>query len=160
TRFSRDWSSDVCSSDLACCYINDNKSNLEELQYTRLNELIELGERIHQLLFSTILLDNEMSHGKKIGLVNELMNIIAGDQIHNIMSLNQGERVENLMSHLLTILCRIATPVKNTGVPSLGFHPYLYFYKDQRFQITSFLAWFSIVNEIHESLMQIHHRTI
>jgi len=144
----------------ACCYINDNKSNLEELQYTRLNELIELGERIHQLLFSTILLDNEMSHGKKIGLVNELMNIIAGDQIHNIMSLNQGERVENLMSHLLTILCRIATPVKNAGVPSLGLHPYLYFYKDQRFQITSFLAWFSIVYEIHESLMQIHHRTI
>ena len=36
----------------ACCYINDNKSNLEELQYTRLNELIELGERIHQLLLS------------------------------------------------------------------------------------------------------------
>lgn len=144
----------------ACCYINDDKSNLEELQYTRLNELIELGERIHQLLFSTILLDNEMSHGKKIGLVNELMNIIAGDQILNIMSLNQGEHVENLMSHLLTILCRIATPVKNTGVPSLGFHPYLYFYKDQRFQITSFLAWFSIVYEIHESLMQIHHRTI
>jgi hypothetical protein len=33
-----------------------------------------------------------MSHGKKIGLVNELMNIIAGDQIHNIMSLNQGAR--------------------------------------------------------------------
>jgi len=101
-----------------------------------------------------------MSHGKKIGLVNELMNIIAGDQIHNIMSLNQGERVENLMSHLLTILCRIATPVKNAGVPSLGLHPYLYFYKDQRFQITSFLAWFSIVYEIHESRMQIHHRTI
>ncbi len=68
-----------------------------------------------------------MSHGKKIGLVNELMNIIAGDQIHNIMSLNQGERVENLMSHLLTILCRIATPVKNTGVPSLGLlHTYIF----------------------------------
>ena len=156
----RNRGSDAYYAIYACCYINDNKSNLEELQYTRLNELIELGERIHQLLFSTILLDNEMSHGKKIGLVNELMNIIAGDQIHNIMSLNQGERVENLMSHLLTILCRIATPVKNTGVPSLGFHPYLYFYKDQRFQITSFLAWFSIVYEIHESLMQIHHRTI
>jgi hypothetical protein len=56
--------------------------------------LIELGERIHQLLFSTILLDNEMSHGKKIGLVNELMNIIAGDQIHNIMSLNQGSALK------------------------------------------------------------------
>jgi hypothetical protein len=56
--------------------------------------LIELGERIHQLLFSTILLDNEMSHGKKIGLVNELMNIIAGDQIHNIMSLNQGNALK------------------------------------------------------------------
>src|SRR5690606_4323276 len=63
-------------------------------------------------------------------------------------------------SHLLTILCRIATPVKNAGVPSLGLHPYLYFYKDQRFQITSFLAWFSTVYEIHESRMQIHHRTI
>ena len=144
----------------ACCYINDNKSNLEELQYTRLNALIELGERIHQLLFSTILLDTEMSHGKKIGLVNELMNIIAGDRIHNIMSLNQGERVEKIMSHLFTALCRMATPVKNTGVPSLGLHPFLYFYKDQRFQITSFLAWFSIVYEIHESRMQIHHRTI
>ena len=156
----RNRGSDAYYAIYACCYINDNKSNLEELQYTRLNELIELGERIHQLLFSTILLDNEMSHGKKIGLVNELMNIIAGDQIHNIMSLNQGERVENLMSHLLTILCRIATPVKNAGVPSLGLHPYLYFYKDQRFQITSFLAWFSIVYEIHESRMQIHHRKI
>jgi len=156
----RNRGSDAYYAIYACCYINDNKSNLEELQYTRLNELIELGERIHQLLFSTILLDNEMSHGKKIGLVNELMNIIAGDQIHNIMSLNHGERVENLMSHLLTILCRIATPVKNAGVPSLGLHPYLYFYKDQRFQITSFLAWFSIVYEIHESRMQIHHRKI
>ncbi len=101
-----------------------------------------------------------MSHGKKIGLVNELMNIIAGDRIHNIMSLNQGERVEKIMSHLFTALCRMATPVKNTGVPSLGLHPFLYFYKDQRFQITSFLAWFSIVFEIHESRMQIHHRTI
>lgn len=31
----------------------------------------------------------------KIGLVNELMNIIEGDQIHNMMGLDQGERVEN-----------------------------------------------------------------
>lgn len=144
----------------ACCYINDNKSNLEELQYTRLSELIEWGEKIHQLLFSTILLDTEMTHGKKIGLVNELLNIIAGDQIHNIMSLNQGERVEQLMSQLWTILCRIATPVKSKGVASLGLHPFLYFYKDKRFQITSFLAWFSIVFEMHESIMQIDHRTI
>ncbi len=102
-----------------------------------------------------------MSHGKKIGLVNELMNIIAGDQIHNIMSLNQGERVENLMSHLLTTLCRIATPVNHAGFRVWAYIGFITFrMKDQRFQITSFLAWFSIVFEIHESRMQIHHRTI
>ncbi len=36
----------------ACCYINDNKSNLEELQYTRLNELIEFGEEDPSAAFS------------------------------------------------------------------------------------------------------------
>ena len=79
----------------ACCYINDNRSNLEELCYVRLKEVIELGEKIYQLLFSTMLPNNDLSHGKKIGLVNELMNIIEGDQIHNMMGLDQGERVEN-----------------------------------------------------------------
>ena len=64
------------------------------------------------------------------------------------------------MSHLWTILYRIATPVKSTGVASLGLHPFLYFYNDKRFQITSFLAWFSIVFEMHERSMQIDDRTI
>jgi hypothetical protein len=144
----------------ACCYINDNRSNLEELGYARLNEVIELGEKIYQLLFSTMLPNNDLSHGKKIGLVNELMNIIEGDQIHNMMDLDQGERVEKLMSHLFTILCRMATPVKPVGIPSLGLHHFLYFYKDKRFQITSFLAWFGIVFEMHHNIMQINQRTI
>lgn len=48
----------------ACCYINDNRSNLEELCYVRLNEVIELGEKIYQLLFSTMLPNNDLSHAK------------------------------------------------------------------------------------------------
>ena len=72
----------------------------------------------------------------------------------------RGESVEQFMSHLWTILYRIATPVKSTGVASLGLHPFLYFYNDKRFQITSFLAWFSIVFEMHERSMQIDDRTI
>ena len=65
-----------------------------------------------------------------------------------------------MMSHLFTILCRMATPVKPVGIPSLGLHPFLYFYKDKRFQITSFLAWFGIVFEMHHNIMQINQRTI
>ena len=39
----------------ACCYINDNKSNLAELKYEQINELIALGEQIHDHLFKIIL---------------------------------------------------------------------------------------------------------
>ena len=49
----------------ACCYINDNKSNLAELNYERINEVITLGEQIHDHLFKIILLEPDLTHGKK-----------------------------------------------------------------------------------------------
>ncbi|MDM1328931.1 MULTISPECIES: HNH endonuclease [Acinetobacter] len=152
--------SDAFYATYACCYINDNRSNLAELQYERINQIIELGEEIHDHLFHTILLDADLTHGRKIGLVSELLNIIAGDASQNIYSNDQGRRVEELMHELWAVLCRISTPTKSIGIPSLGLHPRLYFYKDQNFQITSFLAWFAIVFEIDKGLMEIEGKKV
>lgn len=151
----RDRGSDAFYAIYACCYINDNKSNLAELNYDQINTIIGLGEKIYDLLFKVILLNADLTHGKKIGLVSELLNIIAGDSCQNITNLGQGIRVEALMGNLQKVLCRIATPSKSIGIPSLGLFPKLYFYKDDSFQITSFLAWFSIVFELDEGLISI-----
>ena len=144
----------------ACCYINDNKSNLAELNYERINEVIALGEQIHDHLFKMILLEPDLAHGKKIGLVNELLNMMFGDACQNTISIDQGQRVENLILKLRVVLCRIATPEISIGIPSLGLHPKLYFYKDNRFQVTSFLAWFSIVFEIEEGSFEIQNKKL
>ncbi|MFH7806443.1 HNH endonuclease [Acinetobacter sp. BSP-53] len=144
----------------ACCYINDNKSNLAELNYERINEVIALGEQIHDHLFKIILLEPDLAHGKKIGLVNELLNIVFGDTCQNTVSIDQGQRVENLILKLRVVLCRIAKPEISIRIPSLGLHPKLYFYKDNRFQVTSFLAWFSIVFEIEEGCFEIQNKKL
>jgi hypothetical protein len=63
----------------ACCYLSDNRANLIDLGENEINRIIVLGEKIHNLLFRNILLDTDLTHGKRIGLVTELLNIISND---------------------------------------------------------------------------------
>lgn len=134
----------------ACCYLSDNRANLIDLGENEINRIIVLGEKIHNLLFRNILLDTDLTHGKRIGLVTELLNIISNDSdMDSDESDGQALRVYERLSELYTILFRIAKPEGDNRNVSLGLHPQLYFFKDGRFQITSFLAWFAIIAELH-----------
>lgn len=137
----------------ACCYINDNRANLTELGEQYLNRIIVLGEKLHKLLFSTILLYTDLAHGKRIGLVTELFNILVNDLDDAGVDEpeGQGQRVYDQLVGLYTILARLAKPESDNSNVSLGLHPQLYFFKDNRFQITSFLAWFAIIAELHQT---------
>jgi len=136
----------------ACCYIDDNKANLIDLGEQYLNHIIILGEKIHKLLFSTILLDTDLAHGKRIGLVTELLNILTNDLADVVDDPEgQGQRVYEQLVGLYTILSRITKPEADNSNVSLGLHPQLYFFKEGRFQITSFLAWFAIIAELHQT---------
>ncbi len=134
----------------ACCYLNDNRANLIDLGEDEINRIIVLGEKIHNLLFKNILLDTDLTHGKRIGLVTELLNILSnGSDMDLDESDGQAKRVFDRLLALYTILSRIAKPQGDNRNVSLGLHPQLYFFKDSRFQITSFLAWFAIIAESH-----------
>ena len=135
----------------ACCYLDDNKSTLMQLGSSLENEMIELGEKIHHLIFRHMLLDTYMTHGKRIGVVYELFNILTKDDAQTYVS---GASIANEVLHhlqrLYAVLTRMMTSPYDPHLVSLGLHPQLYFFKDTRLQITSFLAWFSIMSEIHD----------
>src|SRR5690606_40606728 len=76
TRFSRDWSSDVCSSDLEVAadllerVLAAVDQPLAELQHHRL-ALVELAERLLQLLGEDVL----------GGLVDRRLDVLVGDEV-------------------------------------------------------------------------------
>ena len=134
----------------ACCYLDDNKSTLMLLGSNLENEMIELGEKIHHLVFKHMLLDTYMTHGKRIGIVYELFNILTQDDAPTYFATeNLAQAVFHHLQRLYAVLTRMMTSPYDPQCVSLGLHPQLYFFKDGRLQITSFLAWFSLMADIH-----------
>ena len=135
----------------ACCYLDDNKSTLMLLESHLENDIIELGEKIYHLIFQHMMLDIYMTHGKRIGIVYELFNILTKDDTPTYFSgENLAYAVLHQLQRLYAVLTRMMTSPYDPHLVSLGLHPQLYYFKDNRLQITSFLAWFSIMCDIHD----------
>jgi hypothetical protein len=134
----------------ACCYLDDNKSTLMQLDSDLENQMIELGEKIHHLVFQNMLLNKYMTHGKRIGIVHELFDILNKDDTQEHFSgASLATSVLHHLQRLYVVLTRMVTSPYDPHLVSLGLHPQLYFFKDMRVQITSLLAWFSIMSDIH-----------
>lgn len=135
----------------ACCYIDDNRVNLEELGSDDLSSLIRLGESINQHVFNHMLKKQEFKHDDRIKLIESLTDILC--KYHEPLrdfSSKQSIRVECILQTLFSILSRMMTPTPTAGKLSVGLHPYIYFYNYQaKFQITSFIAWFEIFMSYH-----------
>ncbi|WP_122902220.1 HNH endonuclease signature motif containing protein [Acinetobacter sp. B51(2017)] len=135
----------------ACCYLDDNKSTLMQLGSDLENQMIELGEKIHHLVFQNMLLNTYMTHGKRIGIVHELFDILTrGDTQEYFSGASLATSVLHHLQRLYAVLTRMVTSPYDPHLVSLGLHPQLYFFKDTRVQITSLLAWFSIMSDIHD----------